>query len=235
MPTLIHNLYSFAHYAARYLRDAQKAEPGHSQPIRARYAREFLNAVGIAYTGPSLEQIQSMGPCIYVSNHTSILDAILVCACFENDLRILEKDSLFKAPYLGRILKLERHIPVARGKNASARNQAIRESIRSAIAEGASVLFFPEGTRTPTGKLGTFKLGAFYNAIQTQTPIVPVVVKGAFEAMPKQTLKIKPGRCSLELLSPIELPDESMGDETERAKYLSQKAFDAIQKALDSE
>lgn len=229
---LIRNIQSFVRNASGYLKEAQNAEPGHSQPIRARYARKFLDEIGIEYTGPSAEQIQANAPCIYVSNHTSTLDAVLVCAFFEGDLRILAKESLFKIPYLGRILRLEKHILVARGKNASQRNATIRNDIQSAIAEGASILFFPEGTRTKTGKLGPFKLGAFYNAIQAGVPIVPIVVKGAFEAMPKHTLNINPGHCSLQLLDPIQLPEESISNESKRAKWLSDKAHEAIFKAL---
>ncbi|MBO4350397.1 MAG: hypothetical protein J6A01_05560, partial [Proteobacteria bacterium] len=81
--------------------------------------------------------------------------------------------------------------------------------------------------------LGTFKLGAFYNAIQNNVHVVPMVIRGTYEAMPKTTLKIKPGKCSLELLSPVELPDVSMGDETTRAKWLAEQVRNAMIKALE--
>ena len=233
MPSIPHNLHSFAHYASLYLGAIKKSPNQPSQPVRARYAREFLHDVGLTFEGPSKADIDRIGPCIYVANHSSTMDAVLICAIFEGDLRILAKDILFKAPYLGRILRLEKHILVHRGRHASDRNAQIRADIRAAIDEGASVLFFPEGTRTRTGALGPFKLGAFYNAIQVGVPIVPMVITGTFDAMPKTTWRIKPGHCTLSLLDPI--TDENDGepsDETRRAQALADKARNAIEHAL---
>lgn len=232
MPSVIHNIRSFFKNSGSYLREAKTAEAGKTQAIRARYARQFLEEIGMDAKGPTAEEIEKSGPCIYVANHTSTLDAVIIVAFFEGDLRILAKESLFKIPNLGAILRLEKHIMVHRGKHASAKNASIRESIREAIAEGASVFFFPEGTRTRTGELGKFRHGAFYNAIQTGVPVVPVVIKGLFEAMPKGKLKIIPGPCSLELLAPIAPPDPSLGDEAKRAQILSDQASEAIRQAL---
>lgn len=233
MATFFQTFKAFVKNASGCLRDSRQAEPGHSQSIRAGYARRFLDEVGIEYSGPAKEEVEACGSCIFVANHTSTLDAVIICAFLEGDVRILAKESLFKAPYLGRILRNERHIMVHRGKNASAQNASIRESIHAAIADGASVFFFPEGTRSVTGKLGTFKLGAFYNAIQTGVPIVPVVIRGTFEAMPKKQLCIHGTPCSMKLLPAISLPDESMGDEKTRAQYLADKASEAIRKDLE--
>lgn len=235
MPSLPHNIASFFKHAGGYLKAAQKAEPGHTQAIRAKYARDFLTDIGITYEGPTQQEIQNIGPCIYVANHNSTLDAVIICAFFEGDLRILAKESLFKIPYLGKILRLENHIMVHRGKNASARNTNIRESIQKAIHDKASVLFFPEGTRSKDGNLADFKLGAFYNAIQTHVPVVPILITGTFEAMPKTTLKIKPAKCTLKLLAPIELPDEKKGDEKTRAQLLADNAKNAILKAMNAQ
>ncbi|MBQ9396713.1 MAG: 1-acyl-sn-glycerol-3-phosphate acyltransferase [Proteobacteria bacterium] len=230
---IIHSVNSFIRNASGYLREAKSAEVGHTQAIRARYARKFFDELKITYSGPTREEIESRGACIYVANHTSMLDAVIVCCFFEGDLRILAKESLFKVPWLGRILRLEKHIMVARGKNAPARNASIRESIKTAISEGASVFFFPEGTRSMTGKLGKFHCGAFYNAIETGVPIVPVVIRGALERLPKHSLRVRPGHISIELLPSIPVPEESMGDLSTRAKYLSDQASEAISKELD--
>ena len=222
----------FFKLAARYLNEASQAEPGHTQAIRAKYTRELLASFQIEISGPTPEEIAQNGPCIYVSNHSSTLDALMICAFFDGDLRILAKDSLYKIPRLGTILRLERHIMVHRGKDAHARNQSIRDNIQKAIEDKASIFIFPEGTRTRTGEIGAFKHGAFYNAIQCKVPIVPVVMKGTFEAMPPGTLRVKPGKCSLQLLPQIPLPDESMGDETVRAHWLAEQARNAIIDAL---
>lgn len=228
MPSLLHNVASFCKHASAYLREARKADPGHSQAIRAKHSREFLNEIGITHEGPSQEEIDAIGPCIYVVNHNSTIDAVIICAFFEGDLRILAKESLFKVPYLGTILRLEKHIMVHRGKNAGSRNAYIRDAIKDGIHEGASILFFPEGTRSKDGNIADFRLGAFYNAIQTGVPIVPALMTGTFEAMPKSSIQIKPTHCTLKLLTPIPLPPESMGDEKTRAQWLADEARKAM-------
>ena len=228
MSTIAYNAYMFFKLAAKYLKEASVAKQGESQVIRAKYTRELLDAMQIEYHGPSREAIESNGPCIYVANHSSTLDALMICAFFEGDLRILAKESLFKIPRLGTILQLEKHIKVYRGKDAHNRNQAIRDNIKQAIEEGGSVFVFPEGTRTRTGELGKFKHGAFYNAIQCHVPVVPVIIRGTFESMPAGSLRIKPTKCSLDLLNPIQPPEESMGDEATRAAWLADKTRETM-------
>ena len=232
MPTVAYNAYMFFKLAARYLKEASSAKEGESQVIRAKYTRELLDAMQIEYHGPTREEIEKKGSCIYVANHSSTLDALMICAFFEGDLRILAKESLFKVPRLGRILELEKHIKVYRGKDAHNRNKSIRDDIKRAISEGGSVFIFPEGTRTRTGELGTFKHGAFYNAIQCNVPVVPVIIRGTFESMPAGTLRIKPCRCSLELLPSIQPPEESMGEEADRAAWLAEQTRQAMISAL---
>ncbi len=233
MPSVPSNILSFLRAASHYIRESRNLESPELYAVRKRYSHALLDKLGIELVSPEKRELEANGPSIYVGNHSSNLDALLVYASFEMDIRILAKDSLFKIPYLGTILKREKHLCVHRGKNASERNANIRKLIHDALEEGASILFFPEGTRTSTGKLGTFKHGAFYNAIQNNVHIVPMVIRGTFEAMPKTTLKIKPGKCSLELLAPIELPDASMGDEATRVEWLAEQTRNAMNKALD--
>ena len=223
MPTIIHNFCVFAQKAGRYLRESRKLSASESIALRKRLARECLESLGITYTPPDEAIISAQPQCIYIANHASLLDALIIVATFGENLRILAKDSLFKLPWLGAILKKEHHIMVHRSKKTSGPS-AIKEAIQNAIHDGGSIMIFPEGTRTPDGKLGPFKHGAFYNAIQNGVPIVPLVIKGTYQAMPKTTLKIKPGTCSLDILPPIQLPDESMGDEKTRADFLCEEA-----------
>lgn len=233
MPSVPSNFITFMRAAAEYIRDSRDLEPSEQYALRKKDSHAVLDKFGIELTHPEKRDFEVNGPSIYVSNHTSLLDSLFVYASFEMDIRILAKESLFKIPYLRTILKREKHLCVHRGKNASERNTNIRKAVHDALQEGASILFFPEGTRTSTGELGPFKLGAFYNAIQNDVHIVPMVIRGAFVAMPKTTFKIIPGKCSLELLPPIELPDVSMGDEVTRVKWLAEQTRNAMLKALD--
>ena len=220
MPTTIHNISAFLKQATACLREYKATPEGKpTQAIKQLYSRRFLQDVGIEIEGPTHDEIAALPPAIFVANHASMLDALLICAFFDTDLRILAKAGLFRAPYIGRILQREKHIRVYRGKNAHDRNRQIRDDIGAAIAEGASVFMFPEGTRTPDGAMHDFKLGAFFNAIQMQVPIIPVA--------------IRPGKCKLELLAPI-APPMNPSDERSAAETLALDTKKAIEAALGS-
>ena len=234
MPTTIHNISAFLKQATACLREYKATPEGKpTQAIKQLYSRRFLQDVGIEIEGPTHDEIAALPPAIFVANHASMLDALLICAFFDTDLRILAKSGLFRAPYIGRILQREKHICVYRGKNAHDRNRQIRDDIGAAIAEGASVFMFPEGTRTPDGAMHDFKLGAFFNAIQMQVPIIPVAIHGTFEAMPKTGIAIRPGKCKLEQLAPI-APPMNPSDERSAAETLALDTKKAIEAALGS-
>lgn len=232
MPTVLHNLSAFLKRATACLREyAATPKDKPTQKIKQLYARQFLKDAGIEIEGPTHDEVAALAPSIFVANHASLLDALLICSFFDTDLRILAKSELFRAPYVGKVLVRERHIPVYRGKNAHTRNLQIRNDIAVALREGASVFMFPEGTRTPDGAVHDFKLGAFFNAIQLQTPIVPVAIHGTFAAMPKTGVTIRPGKCRLEILPPI-APPASPENERLAAENLARAAKQAIETAL---
>ncbi len=232
MSSRMHNFVVFCRNASRYLRESRKLTTTESIALRIQLARNCLDEFGIEFVPPDEAVVNAQPQCIYVANHASLLDAVVICSTFGENLRILAKDSLFKMPWIGPVLKKERHIMVHRGKGKAGGQTAIKEAIAGAIREGASVLIFPEGTRTPDGNLGPFKHGAFYNAIQNHVPIVPLVIRGTYQAMPKTTLKIRPGKCSLEFLPPIQLPDDSAGDEKARAEMLCNQVRQVLLDAL---
>lgn len=232
MPNGIRNIISFARAGAAYIKETRDAGLADRIRIRRKDAMALVEEFGLKLTYPEDAAFEANGPSIYVVNHSSLMDALFIYATFPIDIRILAKASLFKLPYLGTILKREKHIRVYRGKHSADRNASIRASIHEALEEGASVAIFPEGTRTATGAIGPFKRGAFYNAVQNGVHVVPVLIRGAFEAMPKTTISIKPGNCSLELLPPVEPPDVSMGDESVRAEWMAEEARNAMIRAL---
>src|SRR5713101_2528328 len=168
----------------------------------------FVRAVGIRVRVQGLERIPP-GVCLFVANHTSSADAPAVVGAIPRRIAILLKESLFKWPIVGQVFLSAHFIPV----NRSARDSAIAsvEKATETLKAGQSFLIYPEGTRSPDGRLQEFKKGAVVMAIKAGVPIVPMACSGAHRVMEKHSLVI-PTVCSLsELLrrmAPTRIPWE---------------------------
>src|SRR4029077_215844 len=103
----------------------------------------------------------------------------------------VELEDHFRYPVYGAFMRSRGTLPVRRG---SPRDYIrLRDQIRDELASGHSLLLFPEGTRTTTGRLGAFQPGVFRMAVELQAPIVPVTVTGMYRVMRKGSLLIRPG------------------------------------------
>ena len=134
------------------------------------------------------ERLPQRGAAVIVANHASLLD-ILVLFCVRRPFRWISKDSNFRIPFLGWGMKAAGYIPVTRGDRGS-----VIEMMRRAEASLAirmPVLFFPEGTRSPTDELLPFKPGAFELAHRAGVSVIPVAVHGTREALPKHGLILR--------------------------------------------
>jgi len=138
---------------------------------------------------------------IYISNHSSLFDIPVLLASLNDDARIMYKDELEKIPIFGWCLKMSPFLSVKREDPAQAM-QSIRDAIKS-IAIGDSVIIFPEGTRSEDGSLGEFKKGAFLLAAKSGKDIIPIVIKGTADVMPKGTFAINPRTINISMLSRI--------------------------------
>ncbi|MGD0091166.1 MAG: lysophospholipid acyltransferase family protein [Planctomycetota bacterium] len=145
------------------------------------------------------------GPCLFFSNHQSALDIpILLKACLRtHDVRFLAKESLFRIPFFGWGMRLSEFIPIRR-ERARHSAQIFQEMIgahssgdatvpASAAAGGRSYIIFPEGTRSPDGRLQAFKKGAIGLALRMNLPVVPVTLIDACRANPKNRYLVRPG------------------------------------------
>jgi len=142
------------------------------------------------------------GACLFVANHTSTLDAPAVVGAIPRRVAILLKESLFKWPIAGQAFALAGFIPVKRSERESA--IASVEKATQSMRDGQSFLIYPEGTRSPDGRLQEFKKGAVVMAIKAGVPIVPVACSGAHKVMRKRSLMIYPGEMLVEFLEPID-------------------------------
>lgn len=140
---------------------------------------------------------------VLVANHMSLAD-IICLFCLGKHFKWLAKKSLFKIPVFGWTMSLMRYIPLERGRHGSIRDSF--ELAREWLEKNTSVLIFPEGTRSKSGKLSEFKNGAFKLALLTGKPIVPIVIRGTEKVMTKGRISIGANvRGSVKVLEPIDV------------------------------
>lgn len=138
---------------------------------------------------------------VYMANHASYMDIPALLTVIPTQVRFAAKRSLFSIPIFGWSLWAGGFIPVDRKNRARARD-AFAIAVRR-LRGGASVLFFPEGTRSHDGGLGTFERGGFLLAIKSGVPVVPVGVEGTYGVMPRHRLTVRPGRVTVRLGEPV--------------------------------
>jgi 1-acyl-sn-glycerol-3-phosphate acyltransferase len=129
------------------------------------------------------EKIDQNQAYVIVPNHQSLLD-IVFFNMLRHRLRWVSKVEIFKVPLVGWEMRMVKYIELVRG-NKSSVIKMMEECVRS-LRDGISIVIFPEGTRSLTGAIGKFKTGAFQIAIKTDKPLLPVLIDGTGEIMPKK-------------------------------------------------
>jgi len=117
---------------------------------------------------------------VYVANHQSYLD-IFSLFRLHRPFKFVSKSSIFLFPIVGWSMYLTGHVGLKRTDRRS--QMACLQDCRKLLQEGASVLFFPEGTRSTSGKMDKFKKGAFSVAAKDQVPVVPITIVGTGKLM----------------------------------------------------
>jgi 1-acyl-sn-glycerol-3-phosphate acyltransferase len=161
----------------------------------------FVNCIGVRVHVKGTERIPE-GTCIFAANHTSSADAPAVVGAIPRRIAILLKRSLFDWPIVGQAFRLAHFIPVDRLNRESAIDSVDRAI--EALRNGQSFLIYPEGTRSPDGRLQEFKKGTAVMAIKSGVPVVPVACSGAHRVMEKRKLRIRPGEILVEFLEPVD-------------------------------
>jgi 1-acyl-sn-glycerol-3-phosphate acyltransferase len=161
---------------------------------------------------------------IYVSNHTSFLDLPGIRLLIPGEFRPLAKKELLKIPVFGLIAR-GATIIVDRSDRDS--KQKSLERLKKILTDGISILLFAEGTQNRTKEvLQPFKDGAFRLAIDTQMPVLPIVVIGAGKLMPPGTINLRPG-----LIKIIVAPEISTENKLD-ASQLKQQTFDVMKEMI---
>jgi len=154
------------------------------------------------------ENILHNKPQIFMANHQSDFDILIVLAHIPGQFRWIAKKELFNIPIFGAAMKTAGYIEIDRNNHEKAMQSMDEAALR--IREGKSVMTFPEGTRSRDGEIKPFKQGTFHLAIRSGVPIVPVSIIGSGQIMPKRSLKVTPGRVKLIIGKPIEVKDYTL-------------------------
>jgi 1-acyl-sn-glycerol-3-phosphate acyltransferase len=129
------------------------------------------------------ERIDPRETYVMVSNHLSLLDILVLFRLFRH-FKWVSKIENFKIPCIGWNMRLNRYIPLKRGDRESVRE--MMDACERTLAAGSSIMMFPEGTRSKTGVLQPFKPGAFELALRSGRPLLPIVLEGTSNALPKR-------------------------------------------------
>lgn len=149
-----------------------------------------------------LENIDRHKAYVIIANHQSLADIIILYKT-KMQFKWIAKASLFKVPFVGWCLSLAKHIKLSRGKYSSIK-RVYKESARW-LKSDMSVLFFPEGARGETDEMREFQNGAFKLALKEKKPILPIVLYGTRNAIPKGSwIFARKINCTLRVLPPID-------------------------------
>ena len=170
--------------------------------IARLWGRCILWISGVRVSISGLEQLASDAPYIYMANHQSQYDIPVLLSTLPSQWRFVVKAELFKIPIFGRGMRGAGYISIDRSDRRSAFLSLARAA--QSIRNGSSVVIFPEGTRSQDGDLLPFKKGGFVLAVDSGVPVVPVIIHGAQEIMPKGSWLIRCHRVHIDLLTPID-------------------------------
>lgn len=176
------------------------------------FARQVVELLEVDLHVTGAERVPPGRAYVYTSNHQSHLDIPMLYASLPSPtLRMLAKKELFEIPIWGRALRAAEFVEVDRKNHA----RAIQSITRAAdlIRDGVSVWLAAEGTRSFDGKIGPLKKGGFHLATATQTPIVPVAIRGTIGILPRGTKAMQKGkRVDVTIGAPIPVEGRSLDD-----------------------
>lgn len=191
--------------------------------------RPGVHALSRAYFGLRLigtEHIPREGPVVIVPNHQTYADPPLVTIPVRRPVYYMAWSRLFDIPVFNRFIRLLRAFPV----DIEARDaRATREAVRL-LQNGAALMIFPEGERTPDGRVQRFKPGAFRLAVSVKAPVLPVTIAGGDRAWPPGRLLPRPGHITI-TYHPTLQPDARL-DSRAAAHDLAGRTRQAILSAM---
>lgn len=190
------------------------------------WARFFCIMTLVKVTVKGRENVEKGRGYVFVANHQGAYDIFSISGYLNHNFRWMMKASLRKIPLVGYACEKAKQIYV--DNSSSGRLRHTMQRAESLLRNGMSLVVFPEGARTFTGKMGRFKKGAFLLATEFGFPVVPITIDGSFDVLPRTSALPRWGHIILTIHKPIEA-DAEKGHEIE--KLMAESAA-AVQSAL---
>lgn len=191
------------------------------------FIRMFLLPVKVE----GIEHLDKKQSYVFCCNHQGAFDIFLVYGFLGRNFKWVMKESLRKMPFVGMACEAAGFIFV--NNKSTSKTKHMYEKARATLQGGMSLMVFPEGRRTETGKMGPYKRGAFMLADELQLPVVPLTINGAFNVMPRQKDFHWVTWHPLKLTIHKPIFPKSQG--TDNLQYLSEESYKATYSALDEE
>jgi len=163
---------------------------------------------------------------VFVANHQGAYDIFAIYGYIGHNFRWMMKKSLERIPLVGLSCKMSGHIFVDNSSPLAVRHTMTEAEKR--LAGGMSVVVFPEGSRTPDGRMRRFKRGAYILATEFGLPVVPVTIDGAYSVLPRTSRLPRPGR----IILTIHVPITAAADGSHDLPALMERSREAIASAL---
>jgi 1-acyl-sn-glycerol-3-phosphate acyltransferase len=160
----------------------------------------ILTTTGVRVQVSGLEHLDPTRSYVFAANHQSIYDIPILFASLPFQLRIIAKESLGRIPFLGWHLRRTGHVLVDRSRPGA----GVVKKMARLVADGHSLVVFPEGTRSTDGSVARFKGGSFVIAADAGLPVVPITIVGSRHVMFRGEVTVRPGDVTLTVHQPIE-------------------------------
>jgi 1-acyl-sn-glycerol-3-phosphate acyltransferase len=191
------------------------------------WSRVWLVTAGCTLETQGRENVDTTRSQVVVANHLSNLDIMACFLAVPLPIRFLAKTELFKVPVLSSAMRAVGIVEVDRAAR-SAIHEKVNQQAKALVASGRSLIIYPEGTRSRTGALRSFKKGAFTMAIAAQIPVLPVSIHGTWQAWRPDSPWIRGGRIKVVIDAPI----STEGLSKEAATALAERAHAVIEQRL---
>jgi len=187
-----------------------------------RWARSLVKLAGGDITVIGEEKIPADQAVVFVANHQGNFDIPVLLGYIKKPKAFIAKKEAKKMPMIGDWMKFMNCVFMDRSNPREAL-KAINEGAQN-VKDGYSLVIFPEGTRSPDGKLKEFKQGSLKLALKAKAPIVPVAISGTFDMMQKGKRIIRPAKVEVRIGDPI-FTDELTGHES---KMIMERVWDEV-------